>query len=73
MKKPYYENPSLEDDDLCCSNCEQFVESEDELTECESCGYFKVCPDCRDEALDDENLCPNCQEDLEDLDEEDDI
>lgn len=61
-----YEDTSL-DDDLCCSNCEQFVDSEDELTECESCGYFRVCGDCRDEALNDEGLCADCQAGQEDF------
>lgn len=64
MSKSYYdEEPDLEDQDLCCSNCEQFVDSEDELTECESCGYFRVCPDCLEDALNDENLCIDCQDD----------
>ena len=67
MTKSYENSSSLENDDLCCSHCEQFVDSEDELTECDSCGYYKVCEDCLEDALDDENLCPECQDDEDDM------
>lgn len=53
----------IDDDECFCFNCEQTVDPEEDLKECENCGvYFYVCTACNEEILADENMCFHCQE-----------